>query len=92
MPTKGVVVGMALLAGAGTAWAQGNEEKKTLTGPSTTALGPWQVVLADGAKANLRKGMPLTLPLTSTVTIPPTSLATAMAWATRARQSLSTSP
>jgi len=53
MPTKGVVVGMALLAGAGTAWAQGNEEKKTLTGPSTTALGPWQVVLADGAKAEV---------------------------------------
>jgi hypothetical protein len=53
MLTKAVVLGMALLAGAGPVWAQGNEEKKTLTGPSATALGPGQVLLPDGAKAEV---------------------------------------
>jgi len=53
MLKKAAIMGMALLAVTTTAWAQGNEEKKTLTGPSTTALGPWQVVLPDGATAQV---------------------------------------
>ena len=49
----------SMLTGANAVWAQGNadtqdqKQKRTLQGPSTTAFGPWQVVLPDGATAEV---------------------------------------
>lgn len=49
-----LLVGSMLAAVSAPAWAQGaGNDKKVYNGPSTTSLGPWQLVLGEDASAEV---------------------------------------